>query len=159
MRAAAADGRIGPGSIPAVVQGRGVWQMYSWVEATVLDAPSQPVWQIAPQNYEINAYQIYTQPSCRVRMSCWARGLGLQGTAPAFFLYIQNRANPEQYKIGQVMTCAQTDTGWRFLTTLLEVPPWTGSTKLVMSARNTASPGLIQVCGAQLSTIGAIPVL
>lgn len=158
MRAAAADGRIGPGSIPAVVQGRGVWQMYSWEEATVLDAPSQPVWQTAPKNYEINAYQKYAQPSCQVRMSCWARGLGIQGTGGIFFLYIQNIANPEQYKIGQIMTCEQTDTGWRFLTMLLKVPPWTGPTKLIMSSRNTASKGLIQVCGVQLSTIGAMPV-
>lgn len=158
MRAMAVDGRIGPGSIPAVVQGRGVWNMASWVEATALDAPAQPVWQVAPKNYEINASQIYAQPSCQVRMSCWARGLGLKGTASAFFLFILNPANPEQYKIGQVMTCAQTDTGWRFLTTLLAVPPWTGPTKLMMSARNAASPGLIQVCGVQLSTIGAMPI-
>ena len=158
MRAAAADGRIGPGSIPAVVQGRGVWQMASWEEATALDAPAQPVWQTAPKNYEINAYQIYTQPSCQVRMSCWARGLGIQGTGAIFFLYIRNPANPGQYKVGQIMTNAQTDTGWRFLTTLLAVPPWTGPTDLMVSARSTASAGLIQVCGVQLSTIGTMPV-
>ena len=156
MRAAAADGRIGPGSIPAVVQGRGVWNMNSWAEATALDAPAQPVWQVAPKNYEINAYQIYAQPSCRVRMSCWARGLGLQGTetSQAFFLLISNQS---QYKIGPAMTVGQSDTGWRFLTMLLAVP-WTGPTKLTMSARNSTSPGLIQVCGVQLSTIGAMPI-
>ena len=158
MRAAAADGRIGPGSIPAVVQGRGVWQMASWAEATALDAPAQPVWQAAARASEISAYQRYIQPLCRVRMGCWARGLGLQGTASAFFLYIRNTANPTQYMLGQAMTVAQTDTGWRFLTTLLAVPPWTGPTDLAMSARNTASAGLIQVCGVQLSTIGAMPV-
>ena len=158
MRAAAVDGRIGPGSIPAVVQGRGVWRMVSWAEATALDAPAQPVWQVAPNNYEINAVQTYTQPLCRVRMGCWVRGLGLKGTGQAFFMYILNRANPVQYMIGPAMTVSQTDTGWRFLTTLFPVPPWTGPTDLVLSARPIASGGLIQVCGVQLSTIGAMPV-
>lgn len=158
MRAAAADGRIGPGSIPAVVQGRGVWNMANWAEATALDAPAQPVWQTAARAGEISAYQRYIQPSCRVRMSCWARGLGLHGTASAFFLYILNTANPAQNMLGKALTVAQTDTGWRFLTTLLAVPPWTGPTYLMVSARSTASAGLIQVCGVQLSTIGAMPV-
>lgn len=157
MRAAAVDGRIGPGSIPAVVQGRGVWQMASWAEATALDAPAQPVWQVAAKAHEINAYQRYIQPLCRVRMGCWVRGFGLQGTGAAFFLHIRNSANPAQYMLGQPMMVAQTDTGWRFLTTLLAVPPWTGPTDLMVSAR-AVSAGLIQVCGVQLSTIGAMPV-
>ena len=158
MRAAAADGRIGPGSIPAVVQGRNVVYMSSWAEVTALDAPSQPVWQVASKGGEINAVQRYIQPLCRVRMGCWVRGLGLKGTGQAFFMYIQNLANPVQYMIGPAMTVSQTDTGWRFLTTLFPVPPWTGPTDLVLSARPSASGGLIQVCGVQLSTIGAMPV-
>lgn len=155
------DGRIGPGSIPAILQGVGVWVTTGiWTAPMVADAPAQPVAQVViePGERGMQSSNInLPRPQMTVRASWWARGLGLTGSGAAFFPYLK-------YSGGQTPTLApllvsQTDAGWiRFAQTVVTAADasWL---RVHLSARpQPAGGGLAQVCGFQLSIIGAMPV-
>lgn len=166
MRAAAADGRIGPGSIPAILQGRGSWPLplNGWSLAIAPDAPVGPVWQVTATGGQQNCGPAYMQapPGRTVLISAWLRavipGAGLPTSGVGIWLDVRLATGSSVFPKAIDVAPANVPTTWTPYQGLYVLPANAVSIKPFATLRTSVTAGTFQLCGARLSIIGAMPV-
>ena len=163
MRAMAVDGRIGPGSIPAILQGRRNWSgPGQWVEESVPNAPDQPAWRVLGQGAVRDAPSAYVKvkPGQVISWSVWLRAT-TRGTSSAYLPFLAATASLENSQIAWLaflsLVPASMPTAWTYYRGLWVVPASYVSMSLRLTVRNKVADGAYQACGARLSIIGAMP--
>ena len=164
MRAAVADGRIGPGSIPVILQRPGLWSTVRWSAVSVPDAPAFPVWQ-CPGNGTVGDT---TSPSIKVHagqvllLDGWVRAgstIPSAGTLNALALtYNAELGNARWANLVKIPAATLTNS-WRFVRTVYAITnPLVTTVSMRVSVRQDVPSGYVQMCGMRMSVIGAMPV-
>ena len=163
MRAAAVDGRIGPGNIPAIWIGRGAWALNGWKSVSEPDAPAQPVYQGSGSGFvkDLASTYIKVKAGQVLAWSAWVRATTLGTTASwgtflALTCKLENESLAYPSLAGWRINAYPTK--WTLVRGFWTVPA--GYTRVLLRAtlRNEHVDGTYQVCGLQLSIIGAMPV-
>lgn len=163
LRAAAVDGRIGPGSIPAILQRPGLWSTVRWSAVSVPDAPAFPVWQ-CPGNGTVGDI---TSPSIKVHagqvllLDGWIRGGSPAPTAGAVnalaLTFNAELGDTRWANVVNIPATALTD-DWQFVRAVYAITnPLVTTVSMRISVRESILAGYIQMCGMRASIIGAMP--
>lgn len=158
------DGRIGPGSIPAALQGSPTWRFSTqWPTVSEPDAPVSPVWQCAASGVlrETSSPYIAVKPGQSIAWSAWFRAT-TPGASPSPIAFLagtgRGESNSVFYPWFLVLAPSGIPTAWTFYRGLWVVPAGYASLNLRITCRASVLDGVYQFCGAQMSIVGAMPV-
>lgn len=159
------DGRIGPGSIPAILQGRRLWPApsSSWTAVDAPGAPDQPVWQAVGNGVLRDCQSQFApvKPGQTLAWSIWLRAL-VAGTDAASFPFValttKRTTGVDGYPTLLYLTPMSIPAAWTYYQGTFVVPADVLSVAARPTVRETVTAGVYQVCGARLSIVGAMPV-